>query len=73
MRESLMVIWTRRHGENRTGKRGYCRFLQDLAARCLYLQSVKDLQDLLRQLIQALYELKDPNLRQQLHAEGISV
>jgi hypothetical protein len=27
----------------------------------------------LRQLIRALYELKDPNLRQQLHTEGVSV
>jgi hypothetical protein len=49
------------------------RLPPDLAARCLYLRGVKDLQDLLRQLIHALYDLKDPNLRQQLHAEGISI
>ena len=44
----------------------------DLAARCLYLPRMKDLQDLLRQLVRGLYDLKDPNLRHQLHAEGIS-
>jgi hypothetical protein len=49
------------------------RLPSDLAARCLYLRGVKDLQDLLRQLIHALYDSKDPNLRQQLHAEGISI
>jgi hypothetical protein len=44
-----------------------------LSGRCIYLKSVKDLQDLLRQLIRALDELKDPTLRQDLHKEGISV
>jgi len=45
---------------------------QDLLPRCLYLRSMKDLQDLLRQLIRTLYEGKAPNLRRQLHAEGVS-
>ena len=49
------------------------RLPPDLAARCLYLRGMKDLQDLLRQLIRGLYDLKDPNLRKRLHAEGISV
>jgi hypothetical protein len=48
------------------------RLTPDLAARCLYLRGMKDLQDLLRQLVRALYDLRDPNLRYQLHAEGIS-
>jgi GTPase SAR1 family protein len=45
----------------------------ELAERCLYLAGFRDLQDLLRQLIRALYEVKDSNLRQQLHAEGVTV
>ncbi len=72
-RESLMVI-----GPAGIGKTALvCEVIRhlppDLAERCLYLRGVKDLQDLLRQLIQALYVLKDRNLRQQLHAEGISI
>ncbi len=41
--------------------------------RCLYVGTFKDLQDLLRQLIFMLYDLKDSNLRQQLHSEGVTV
>ena len=41
--------------------------------RCLYLPAMKDLQDMLRQLIRLLYDIEDPNLRRELHAEGISV
>ena len=40
---------------------------------CLYLPAMKDLQDMLRQLIRLLYDEQDPNLRRELHAEGISV
>ena len=40
---------------------------------CLYLSGMKDLQDMLRQLVRLLYDMQDPNLRRQLHAEGISV
>jgi hypothetical protein len=45
---------------------------RELLPRCLYLGGAKDLQDLLRQLIRTLYELQDPSLRRQLHAEGVS-
>jgi AAA+ ATPase superfamily predicted ATPase len=45
----------------------------ELRTRCLYLKGLKDLQDMLRQLIRGLYEVKDPNLRQQLYIEGVSV
>jgi hypothetical protein len=45
---------------------------RDLLPRCLYLRGMKDLRDLLHQLILALYEAKDRNLRRQLHAEGVS-
>jgi hypothetical protein len=45
---------------------------RDLLPCCLYLGGAKDLQDLLRQLIRTLYVLRDPSLRRQLHAEGVS-
>jgi hypothetical protein len=45
---------------------------RELLPHCLYLRWVKDLPDLLRQLICILYEARDPNLRRQLHAEGVS-
>ncbi len=44
-----------------------------LASQCLYLPGFKDLQDMLHKLVRALYGRKDPNLRQQLHAEGVTV
>lgn len=44
-----------------------------LAKRCLYLSAFKDLQDFLRQLIQTLYQAKNPYLRRQLHADGVSI
>ncbi len=43
-----------------------------VAARCLYFAGVKDLQDLLRRLIRALYEADDPRLRRQLQTEKVS-
>ncbi len=45
---------------------------REVSGRCLYLGNIKDLQDLLRQLIRALYEAKDSNLRRQLHTVGVS-
>ncbi len=44
----------------------------DMTARCLYLAGIRDLQDLLRRLIRALYEAEDPRLRRQLHGERVS-
>ena len=44
-----------------------------LASQCFYLPGFKDLQDLLHKLVRALYDRKDQNLRQQLHAEGVTV
>jgi hypothetical protein len=40
--------------------------------RCLYIEKVKDLQDLLRSLIRALYEAEDIKLRRELHSAGVS-
>ncbi len=44
-----------------------------LASQCLYLPGFKDLRDMLHKLVRALYDRKDQNLRQQLHAEGVTV
>ncbi len=43
-----------------------------LRSRCLCIGGARDLQDLLRRLIRALYEAQDARLRAQLHREGIS-
>ena len=72
-RECLMVLGPAGIGKTALACEVIRRLPPDLAARCLYLRGVKDLQDLLRQLVQALYDLKDPNLRHELHEEGISV
>ncbi len=40
--------------------------------RCIYVSSVKDLQDLLRQLIRSLFDAGDMGLRRELHAAGVS-
>ncbi len=44
----------------------------DLAGKCLYLPGFKDLQSLLRNLIQAFHEARSAGLRRQLKAEGVS-
>lgn len=72
-RESLMIFGPAGIGKTALVKEVIRGLPPDLAARCLCLGAVKDLQDLLRQLIHALYDLKDPNLRHQLHAEGVPV
>jgi AAA+ ATPase superfamily predicted ATPase len=72
-RKSLMICGPAGIGKSTLVSKVIHRLPPDLAARCLYLRGMKDLQDLLRQLIRGLYDLKDPNLRKQLHAEGISV
>ena len=71
-RASLMILGPAGIGKTALVSTVIRRLPPDLAARCLHLRGVKDFQDLLRQMVQALYDLKDPNLRQQLHAEGIS-
>ncbi|HTS59709.1 MAG TPA: ATP-binding protein [Terriglobales bacterium] len=49
------------------------RLPEESNLHCVYVPYMKDLHDMLRQLIRVLYEAKDPNLRRQLHAQGISV
>jgi hypothetical protein len=72
-RESLVICGPAGIGKTALVSNVIHHLPQDLAARCLYSPGMKDLQDLLRQLVRGLYDLKDPNLRHQLHTEGISV
>lgn len=72
-RESLMIC-----GPAGIGKTALILYVMrglpgGLAGQCQYLAAFKDLQDLLRQFIRVLYQTKNPLLRQQLHAEGVSV
>jgi nucleoside-triphosphatase THEP1 len=71
-RKSLVICGPAGIGKTTLVSQVMDRLSADMRARCLYLPCIKDLQDMLRQLIRALYETKDPNLRQQLHAEGVS-
>ena len=72
-RESLVIFGPAGIGKTALVSNVIHRLPADLGARCLYLGGMKNLQDLLRQLIRRLYKVKDANLRQQLHSEGVSV
>ena len=72
-RESLVICGTAGIGKTALVLKTISGLPGEHARRCLYLAGFRDLQDLLRTLIRSLYELKDPNLRQQLHAEGVMV
>jgi hypothetical protein len=71
-RDSLIIRGPAGMGKTALLSRVVQRLPPDLGIHCLYLRGMKDLQDLLRQLVRGLYDLKDPNLRHQLHAGGIS-
>lgn len=49
-----------------------CSLPGDVAGHCLYITGVKDLQDLLRRMIRALYQTQDPGLRAELHRERVT-
>jgi len=72
-KQSLMICGPAGIGKTALALKVIRGLPKDFAARCLYLRGVKDLQDLLCQLIRALYVVKDPTLRQELHKEGVSV
>jgi nucleoside-triphosphatase THEP1 len=44
-----------------------------LSRQCLYLAGFKDLQDLLRMLVEKLYRARNPELRRELRGEGVTV
>jgi hypothetical protein len=71
-RQSLVISGPAGIGKTALVSNVLAHLPSELAARCLYISGTKDLQDLLRQLIVRLYDLKDHNLRQKLHGEGIS-
>jgi hypothetical protein len=69
---SLVICGPAGVGKTALVRRVIPQLPSDLAGRCLYIPGMKDLQDLLRQLVRGLYHRKDLNLRRELHAEGIS-
>jgi len=71
-RHSLMICGPAGIGKTTLALKVIAGLPSGLLPRCLYLKSIKDLQDLLRQLIRMLYEARDTRLRQQLHSEGVS-
>jgi hypothetical protein len=71
-RESLVICGPAGIGKTSLVSQVIHDFPAALAGRAVYLRSVKDLEDLLRQLIRKLYEARDPNLRRQLHTEGVT-
>jgi len=71
-RQSLMICGPAGIGKTALVSRVLADLPPRLASHCLYLWSIKDLPDLLRQLIRQLYSARDLSLRRQLHAEGVS-
>ena len=71
-RESLAICGPAGIGKTALVLNAISSLPRELLPCCLYLGDAKDLQDLLRQLIRTLYEMRDPSLRRQLHAEGVS-
>jgi hypothetical protein len=46
---------------------------ESLSAGCLYIGGVRDMQDLLHQVVRSLFRAKDPTLLSQLHAQAVTV
>jgi AAA ATPase domain len=69
---SLMICGPAGIGKTALVSRVLADLPPQLATPCLYLGSVRDLPDLLRQLIRQLYRARDLSLRRQLHAERVS-
>ncbi|HTV54357.1 MAG TPA: hypothetical protein VMI06_05525 [Terriglobia bacterium] len=70
--QSMMIAGPRGAGKTTLVLKIISEVSPVLGNRCLYIAKVKDLQDLLRSLIRALYEAEDINLRRELHTAGIS-
>jgi hypothetical protein len=71
-KESMMISGPADIGKTSLMKHVLRGLPQNVASRCLYLANFKDLRDLLRKLLTALYQARNPALRRQLHAEGVS-
>jgi len=71
-RQSLMICGPAGIGKTALVSRVLADLPPRLATHCLYLGSIKDLPDLLRQLVRRLYTARDASLRRQLVAEGVS-
>jgi len=71
-RTSLVIFGPAGMGKTALVRQVIHRLPPDLAASCLYIPGMKDLPDLLRQLVRRLHDLEDPHLRRDLHSVGIS-
>jgi AAA domain len=71
-RQSLMVCGPRGAGKTALVLQVISEPLPVVEKRCLYVEAAKDLQDLLRRLIRALYESGDERLKRELHAARVS-
>jgi len=71
-RESLMICGAAGIGKSALISKVIDELPKGVAARCIRLRRMKDLPDLLRRLVRALYEARDHNLRRELHGQGVS-
>jgi hypothetical protein len=69
---SLMICGPQRAGKTALVMKVISELLPAAQRRCLYLRAAKDLQEMLRSFIRALYEADDIKLGRELHATGIS-
>lgn len=71
-RESLVICGCAGIGKSALIAKAIDELPKEVAARCIRLHGMKDLQDLLRQLVRAVYEAEDHNVRRKLHAQRVS-
>lgn len=71
-KESLMIAGPADIGKTALVQNVIRSLPGDLRPKCLYLAGFKDIQNLLRNLINALYQANSPGLRQQLKAARVS-
>ncbi|HUY13735.1 MAG TPA: ATP-binding protein [Terriglobia bacterium] len=71
-RQSLMIAGPEGIGKTALVSKVIAELSPAMRQRCIYVSSVKDLHDLLRQLIRSLFEAEDAGLRRELHAAGVS-
>jgi energy-coupling factor transporter ATP-binding protein EcfA2 len=69
---SLMITGPSGAGKTALVRKAVAELPPVIRGRCLYVGTVKDLQDLLRCLIRALNETEEPKLKRELHVERVS-
>lgn len=71
-KESMMLSGPADIGKTSLIKRVVRGLPKDVRSQCLYVAGFKDLHDLLKKLLKAFYQTRNPNLCLRLHAEGVS-